>query len=160
MPTVSIPNLADVLAWVANLPGALQTALLGASQDLAGALQQDVQDKLSGEVLEVRTGTLRDSISNSVDASDSGTVGTVFVDGDAPYAAIQEYGGTTKAHIIEAVNAKALSFSMNGKQSFFTRVNHPGSNIPERSYLRSSLDDMRDDILSGFADAASGLNNQ
>jgi len=31
---------------------------------------------------------------------------------------------------------------------------HPGSVIPERSYLRSALDDMKDEILDGLADAA------
>lgn len=157
MVAISFPNISDVLAWVSGLPDALTTSLLGKSQELANDLQQDVQNKLSGEVLQVRTGTLRDSIANSVDENDSGTTASVFVNGDVPYAAIQEYGGQTKAHIIEAVNAKALSFNFGGKQAFFKRVNHPGSDIPERSYLRSSLDDMSDDIVDGFADALSEI---
>ena len=31
---------------------------------------------------------------------------------------------------------------------------HPGSLIPERSYLRSALEDMKDEILAALADAA------
>ena len=65
----------------------------------------------------------------------------------------------TKAHIIEATNAKALSFPFGGKQAFFTRVNHPGSDIPARSYLNSSLDDMSDDIVDGMGDAVSEISN-
>jgi hypothetical protein len=41
-----------------------------------------------------------------------------------------------------------------GALRFARKVEHPGSLIPERSYLRSSLDDMRDEILSALAGAA------
>ena len=49
---------------------------------------------------------------------------------------------------------EALAFVAGGAQHFARRVEHPGSLIPERSYLRSSLDDMRDEILAALADAA------
>jgi phage gpG-like protein len=57
------------------------------------------------------------------------------------YAAIHEYGGTTRAHVIEARKAKALAFQMGGQTVFFKRVNHPGSHMPERSFLRSALEE-------------------
>jgi hypothetical protein len=41
-----------------------------------------------------------------------------------------------------------------GALRFARKVERPGSLIPERSYLRSSLDDMRDKILSALAGAA------
>ena len=41
-----------------------------------------------------------------------------------------------------------------GALRFARRVEHPGSVIPERSYLRSSLDEMSDEIVATLADAA------
>ena len=70
------------------------------------------------------------------------------------YAAIQEYGGKTSAHEILPVKGDVLAFVVGGGQHFARRVEHPGSLIPERSYLRSSLDDMKDEILAALADAA------
>ena len=70
------------------------------------------------------------------------------------YAAIQEYGGKTSAHEILPVKAQALAFVIGGGQLFARRVEHPGSLIPERSYLRSSLEDMQREILAALAEAA------
>ena len=67
-----------------------------------------------------------------------------------PYAAIQEFGGKTAAHDIVAVKGKVLAFSAGGSQVFARSVHHPGSTIPARSYLGSSLAEMRDEIESGF----------
>jgi hypothetical protein len=62
-----------------------------------------------------------------------------FDPAEVPYGAIQEYGGTTRAHLIQAKNAKALAFTVGGGLRFARRVQHPGSRIPERSFLRSAL---------------------
>ncbi len=93
-------------------------------------------------------------IAASVSADADSVVASVASEGDVKYAAIQEYGGKTSAHEILPVKAQALAFVVGGAQLFARRVEHPGSLIPERSYLRSSLDDMRDEILAALADAA------
>ena len=59
-----------------------------------------------------------------------------------------------RLHEILPVKAEALAFVIGGAQVFARRVEHPGSLIPERSYLRSSLDDMRDEIVAALAEAA------
>ena len=41
-----------------------------------------------------------------------------------------------------------------GALRFARRVEHPGSIIPERSYLGSALEEMRDEIVAGAGDAA------
>jgi phage gpG-like protein len=147
-------GLSELQEKLRQMPDALNDALAAKSQALAEALAQYVQeDKLSGEVLQEKTGALKDSIESASEETGQGAGASVFVAGDVPYAAILEYGGTTKAHVIEAANGKALAFSFQGKQAFFMRVNHPGSNIPEHSYLRSALDDMQDEIVDGLADA-------
>ena len=45
--------------------------------------------------------------------------------------------------------AKALAFAIGGKQVFAARVNLPAIAMPERSYMRSSLAEMADEIRGG-----------
>jgi hypothetical protein len=47
-----------------------------------------------------------------------------------------------------------LAFIAGDGLHFARRVEHPGSLIPERSYLRSALADMTDEILAALANAA------
>lgn len=53
------------------------------------------------------------------------------------YARILEEGGTTKPHVIQAKNGKALFF--NG--IFRRKVNHPGSRIAGRHYVENGIRD-------------------
>lgn len=85
-------------------------------------------------------------------------VGKVFVDPASEgyvYAAIHEFGGQTKAHVISAVNARALYFYWAKVGAFvsFRTVNHPGSKIPERSYMRSSFHEMEMQIIEKLQEA-------
>ena len=110
-------------------------------------------DKLSGQVLNVRTGNLRRSIFSGVD--DNGDTIEIWAkqSGDVKYGAIHEFGGKTAAHDILPMKAKALHFIVGGKEIFAKIVHHPGSVMPERSYMRSSLEDMKDSIIAGLKDA-------
>lgn len=77
---------------------------------------------------------LRDTgrlIGSIVDHHD-GQSATVGVGGNLAYAAIHQFGGQTKPHVIVAKNGKALKLP-GGK--FRKKVNHPGSKIPARPYL-------------------------
>jgi hypothetical protein len=89
----------------------------------------------------------------------------VYID-DVPYAAIQEYGGRTGPHVIEPVNGNVLAFMAGGPLGlssggganglvFAKRVNHPGSVIPERSYARLALVQMRAPFESGIRETVS-----
>ena len=49
--------------------------------------------------------------------------------------------------------AKALAFVVGGKQVFAARVNLPAVTMPERSYLRSSLAEMTEEIVEGLSDS-------
>ena len=152
---LQLDGLEEAGARLAAYPAALTAALSAKAAELAAALADMVKnDKLSGGVLNARSGALRDSIAASVSADADGVVASVASEGDVKYAAIQEYGGKTSAHEILPVKAQALAFVIGGAQLFARRVEHPGSLIPERSYLRSSLDDMRDEILAALAEAA------
>jgi phage gpG-like protein len=131
---------------------AVQDALLDQADALRGALEDRIQQKLSGEVLQARSGALAASIISSIENDESETSVSISSTG-VPYAAIQEFGGKTAAHAIVAVKAKALAFSMGGEQIFAKSVHHPGSIIPARSYLGSSLSEMSDEIEIGFKQA-------
>jgi phage gpG-like protein len=124
--------------------GAARDALLGQADALRGALEARIQQKLSGEVLQTRSGALAASIVSSIENDGSDTSVSISSAG-VPYAAIQEFGRKTAAHDIVAVKAKALAFSMGGEQIFAKSVHHPGSTIPARSYLGSSLAEMSDE---------------
>ena len=66
------------------------------------------------------------------------------------YAAIQEFGGRTAAHDIVPDKARALAFVVAGRRVFARIVHHPGSTLPARSYLRSSLADMAGEIAASL----------
>lgn len=113
-----------------------------------------VAGKLQGQVLNHRTGALGRSIQTDVQTSGDTTTGKVFSAGDVKYAAIHEYGGRTAPHDIYPDKAEALAFMIGGQQVFAKHVRHPGSQIPERSFLRSSLNEMADEIFAGIREAA------
>ena len=138
-----------------SYPAALQAALDAKAAELAAALADLVRnDKLSGAVLNARSGELRDSIAATVTADADGILASVSSQGEVKYAAIQEYGGKTSAHEILPAKGDVLAFVVGEAQHFARRVEHPGSLIPERSYLRSALGDMDDEIVGALAGAA------
>ncbi len=129
------------------------------------------EEKLTGQVLKNKTGTLRRSISPEVSQSGTnltGTVGTNIV-----YARIHEYGGTTKPHDIIPTHRQALMWAKasfigpirmtkagkfarrQGSEPFqFAKVvHHPGSKIPERSFMRTALREMEPEIRAQFENA-------
>ncbi len=155
MPGLEVHGLEEAAATLDSYPAALSAAVAAKAADLAAALADRVKsDKLSGGVLNVRSGALQASIVADVSADDEGVRATVGSNGDVKYAAIQEYGGKTSAHEILPVKGKALAFLAGGALRFASKVEHPGSVIPEHAYLRSSLDEMQSDIVAALADAA------
>ena len=153
--TLEVQGLDETSARFDAYPAALQAALGAKATELATALADLVKDnKLSSAVLNTRSGTLRDSIAASVTADSDGILASVGAEGGVKYAAIQEYGGKTSAHEILPVKGDVLAFVAGDGQHFARRIEHPGSMIPERSYLRSSLEDMKDEILAALADCA------
>lgn len=115
---------------------------------------------------------MQNAIESAVQQGDSFILGSVVASG-LPYLRIHEFGGVTQPHPIAAVNASALAFQSQGffrragvgKVTFRTgaasdtmfakHVEHPGSVMPERSYLRYALTQRRSAIRAAFAQAAS-----
>jgi phage gpG-like protein len=133
-------------AAFANLPERLREALAAKATLLAAELEAKVQQKLSGEVLQARSGALARSIVTSIEQEDAEVSVSIASNGDVKYAAIHEFGGTIPAHEILPDKARALAFVLGGKNVFAARVNLPAVTMPERSYLRASLGEMTDQI--------------
>jgi phage gpG-like protein len=87
------------------------------------------------------TGHLKTSV-QMLSSATQATVGTNVV-----YAAIHQFGGKTKPHVIRAKTSRALSFG----GIVVRQVNHPGSNIPARPFLRLTPRDLRDIVLHANA---------
>ena len=161
MLSVTLTGVDTLDAKLSDLPAAVLAAVAATSAALADQLLTLVHAKLSGDVLQPRTGALAASIGVDGPSIQGDRVVTrLFAGGDLKYAAIQEYGGVTSPHEILPVRAKALAFMTGGEQVFAKVVHHPGSHIPERSYLRSSLAEMAAQIdaemKSAVVDAVRG----
>lgn len=146
----------QVVAAFERMPASI-VAVLSRKMDeqmllLQGYIQQS---KLSGQVLNVVTGALRRSIHAQPTVVDGDTVvGSVRSSGDVKYAAIHEFGGRTPAHDIFPRKAEALSFiGAGGSRVFAKVVHHPGSQIPERSFMRTGLADRAEDITIALKEA-------
>lgn len=146
--SVELVGKTELVARLDAMPSSVLAALRQRVATLAIKLQAHVvRDKLSGQVLGVRSGRLRRSIQEVAPIEENGGVfGRVFSAGDVKYARIHEFGGKTPAHDILPDKAEALAFIIGGRQVFAKVVHHPGSHMPERSFLRSSLRDMAEDI--------------
>lgn len=97
-------------------------------------------DKLSGQVLNVRTGRLRRSINFDVSENNSSVIGSVGT--NVEYAKYHEYGEAQHGGargILQALQRAALPPSVNG--------------LPPRSFLRSTLYQMKQDITDKLGEA-------
>jgi phage gpG-like protein len=139
-------------ATLAAMPERLRDALSSKANALAAELQAKIQQKLSGAVLNQKSGALARSIVTTVDDS-SANISVSIATTDIKYAAIHEFGGVIPPHEIVPDKAKALAFMVGGKQVFAARVNLPAIAMPERSYMRSSLAEMADEIGDGLREA-------
>lgn len=118
------------------------------------------QGKVSGGLLKIKTGALRDAISRGTSTTirSGGVVGIVGLAGASKEVAIagaaQEFGANIPAHVVQALAGSRLRFMVGGKLVFAKQVHLPAVKIPERSFLRSSLEDIRAPALSEIAKAA------
>ncbi len=152
MLTIALTGAEALQARLDAFPAALAAAIADKAQALGEALADKVRnEKLSGQVLNARSGALRDSIEAQVLRDGDDIAAMVASVGDVKYAAIQEYGGKTSAHEILPSKGSALAFVAGGAMRFARKVEHPGSMIPERSYLRSSLAEMSAEIVAALA---------
>jgi phage gpG-like protein len=147
---LQITGSEQVIANLGAMTGKIRTAARSSldawAVELAGYIKAE---KLSGQVLNRRTGRLSSSV-HPVTGIESGTSVSAGAGGGAgvPYAKIHEYGGMIPAHVVAAINAKALAFTVNGVMRFAKSVQIPDVTMPERSYMRSALKDEAPDGIA------------
>ncbi len=93
---------------------------------------------LSGRVLKVRSGNLRDSV--HVERQGPFQVSVVQDDAAAPYGPMQELG-VPHPWVILPKSARALRFEIGGKVFFAKRVVHPG--LEARPFMSRGMSDKR-----------------
>lgn len=103
----------------------LSRKLLGRLSE--AVISHTVRNKLSGQVLHRRTGTLAKSLNWKLTSDFSATIGT-----NVAYAAIHEFGGEIRPR-----NAKALSFQIGD-----TWVRTQKVTMPKRPYLGPGLEEV------------------
>lgn len=133
---------------LSNLPNTVREKLREAVQEATARVQATaMNDKLSGQVLNVRTGTLKSSINPNVTESAAGVFGTVGT--NVPYGRLHEYGFTGALSISQHVRMQTMVFGRAVSPFSVTVSAHSRNvNYPERSFLRTALQDNADTILT------------
>lgn len=113
-------------------------------------------DKLSGQVLQVRTGRLRRSINQRIDGAGtthvSGTVGT-----NVSYARAHELGFKGTVPVRESLRTQVKAWGRDIEPIKVTVKAHSRKvNMPARSFLRSALQDMQPEIVRELGLAVDG----
>ena len=157
---------------------AMPAMVFAAVADKVEAYTIELEDRVkvgvqSGDPLHVKSGKLLASIGHEFTAAANEAIGIVYSRG-VDYNAIQEFGGHTPAHDIYPRSAQVLAFrakagelqrvlsgwrhqisrSSTSEMVFAQMVAHPGSAMPERSFMRRPLAQMRTEIGAGLKQAA------
>ena len=146
-----------VLAWLRAAPDAIGSGIARAITQLGIDLRRKIQeDELSGQILAIRSGLLRSSIDLQIDEHSEGISATVFT--DSQYAHAHEYGfaGTVDVKASLRRMTKAFGRPISEKE-INVRGYHRRMELPERSFLRSALEEMdpavRDEVEASLREA-------
>ena len=137
MITIEATGTEELKVKFQSMGGKLKDALRQGMQIAMFDLQRYVkQEKLSGQVLKVRTGNLRSNINQTVEDQGGQIVGSVGT--NVKYGRVHEYGGTVSIpeHDRRLMSGKTVT------------VRAHTATFPARSFLRSSLSDRRDRIIA------------
>jgi hypothetical protein len=138
------------LGRLSEMRGAANQGIARAIARLGVDLQNNVQqNKLSGQVLQVRSGSLRESIAVRIDQSDTAVCATVSSDLD--YAAAQENGFTGTVNVRTSLRQikEAFGHPIVAK-TISVGVHSRRMDLPQRSFLRSALDEMTQDVSASI----------
>lgn len=156
MISIQIHGDRELIARLDALPEKMRKALAGKTRILAQALQDHVtEQKLSGQVLNIVTGKLTRSIDNRVEESGTAVKGFVFSSGDVKYAARHEFGfdGPEEVSAHTRTIKQAFGRALSEPKTIAIRAFARQAHTPERSFMRSSLADMRGEIVEGLTQA-------
>lgn len=162
MITVELVGYNKLITQLTAMPNKVHAAILRKVTFFALKMERRIKQKLSGEVLNVKTGDLRRSIQHEILDGPSSVYGIVFSTGgrskNPPYAEIHEKGGS----INHPGGTPYLNF--HGKTYFVSKSAAIASklpvtkahviNIPARPYMAPTLREMQNEIVEGLQQAA------
>jgi hypothetical protein len=157
MITIELVGDRELAARLDAMPGRVRDGLARAVTRLGLALQRKVQsEKLAGQVLKVRTGSLLTSINTQIEDTPARITASVGIGGTLEGKGVSVYGraheyGVGHPWLIAAKRGRALRFEIGGRTIFRRSVTHPP--LPERSFLRSALAEMAPAVEAGLRTA-------
>lgn len=159
----TIEGVDEVSRGINGVGSALTDALKEGIGRACILLAAGVKDRLSDQVLRVRTGRLRRSITYRVTDGSDGVVGTVGT--KVKYAGAHEYGFNGVVSVRDYVRRVAsrnqygagrrTKKNMTTAGVAFVHSHSRRMNIPERSFLRSTLNEMAPDLRAEIEQAVS-----
>jgi phage gpG-like protein len=138
---ITLLNDDMVQRFFSDLPDDVMRGMLTKLRWLAVELQEEVLYKLSGPVLNIRSGRLFDSVQQRAGMVDGKPQAIVEAGEGVIYAKIHEYGGWIYGGLSEASGSLPNGAVRGGRRAL---------NMPERSYMRSTLQDMRGYVESSL----------
>lgn len=145
---VEVTGMGELTARLENMTATMSLRIVDAMHAIVLRLAGRVRGRM-GQLFR-NPSRMQASVSSAVEVVGEAVIGTVGAY-DLPYLRIQEFGGVTSPHDIFPVNGNVLAFlssggpvpfragASSGVLTFAKVVHHPGSRIPERSYMRSAL---------------------
>jgi hypothetical protein len=145
------------LAWLRANPDAIASGLARAITKLGIDLQRTIhEDELSGQILAARSGSLKSSIDLQIDQSADAVA--VTVSSDSAYAHAHEYGFSGTVDVRASLRRITEAFGRPiSEKTVSVRAYHRRMDLPERSFMRSALEDMdpaiRDEVEAALLEA-------
>jgi phage gpG-like protein len=137
--TVKMVGLESVVTRLQSLPDEIRASIETAVAAGCMLVEARAKEKLSGEVLNNRTGQLRASIHSQLESTDTSVIGVVGA--NTPYAAFQEYGFVGVEQVREHMRKLTQAFGrpVATPRDIMIKAHQRQVNYPAHSYLRSSL---------------------
>ena len=137
---IEVTGIDTISAKVNSLSDDIRKKLRTTIDDVIQLLETRVVDnKLNGGALNRRSGRLYRSVKSEVNDTSTSITGRVYTSG-VPYARIHEYGGTIRTRLGTGTKPPRKA----GKATI---------NMPMRSYMRSSLQELRGQIIEQISGA-------
>lgn len=146
----------EVVQKIQSIEPKIYESLVKTITRLSIRLQANIKSqKLSGQVLNTKTGTLRRSINQKVDQTPQSIVGIVGIGKEAQkYGVMHEFGFTgverVRAHLRQIKQAFGKPI---GAKTINVSGHSRAVKYPERSFMRSALKDMNDEIIQELSKA-------
>jgi phage gpG-like protein len=146
-----------MLGWLRAIPDAVASGIARAISQLGIDLQRRIQeDELSGQILAARSDSLKSSIDLEIDQS--GDEVSATVSSDSVYAHVHEYGFSGTLNVRASLRRITEAFGRPiSQKTINVRAYRRRMELPERSFMRSALEDMdpaiRDEVEAALGEA-------